>query len=110
MKKWINWLMLVSILGNFASPLVATAVTQSGVTEETTVSSTVATSETTAIKEKTNETSTSSSNDEIINNKLRLIKETNFEKIENGKASDFKLAIVGEVTSTIANKEAVVFD
>lgn len=113
MKKWINWLMLVSILGNFASPLVATAVTQSGVTEETTVSSTVATSETTAstaIKEKTNETSTSSSNDEIINNKLRLIKETNFEKIENAKASDFKLAIVGEVTSTIANKEAVVFD
>lgn len=105
--------MLVSILGNFASPLVATAVTQSGVTEETTVSSTVATSETTtstAIKEKINETSTSSSNDEIINNKLRLIKETNFEKIENAKASDFNLAIVGEVTSTIANKEAVVFD
>ncbi|WP_251867082.1 SpaA isopeptide-forming pilin-related protein [Enterococcus malodoratus] len=116
MKRWVSTVMLLSLLGSFAAPIVATAVettesTASGASESTTINSlssdpqqTVPT-ESAPIPEKSEDTKESVE----IKNSLQFDKTSEFVDKDLSK-DQTELNLVGTVNSSVENNQPVIFE
>lgn len=116
MKKWVSTVMLLSLFGSFASPLIATAVdtteTSSGTSSETsTINSlssdpqTTISSESAPIPEKTESTEKPAE----ITNSLTFEKVSEFVDKDSDK-QQFELNLVGEINSSAENNQPITFE
>ena len=117
MKKWVSAVMLISLFGSFASPVIATAVetTEGSSSMSTSESSTLnslssdpqqtVTTESEPIPEKIN----SSDKTTEITNSLQFDKTSEFIDKDATK-NQFELALTGKVTSSSENSQPVTFE
>lgn len=117
MKKWVSTVMLLSLFGNFASPLLATAVDTTESSSSNSISKTsplnsltsdpqtTVSTESAPIPEKTENKEDST---QIVNH-LQFENDSQFVNKDSAK-EQYELDLVGKITSSVENNQSISFE